>query len=244
MTTVSQKDMQANFKIENIKNFVDKFVCHFKIENKNYEIKIANPLPSHFAYSFLLAIAVAKAAGVAITDAINSLETGFSLPPGRMSVFKGIKDTVLIDSSYNNATLSPMLDLLSFVAEVGKPRRRVGIIGDMRELGTMSKVVHEKVAEKILTTLDLVILIGPLSQQYILPILQKQNFPVYSFLNFTGAKSTILEQIKLKDMILIKGSQNTLFLERVVEMLLANPKDKNKLCRRGEYWDKIREKNL
>jgi len=130
---------------------------------KTTKLKIANPLPAHFGYSFLLTIAVAKAAGVSVTDSINSLENGFSLPPGRMSVFKGIKNTVLIDSSYNNATLVPMLDLLSFVAEVGKPRRRVGIIGDMRELGTMSKLVHEKVAEKILETLDLVILIGPLA---------------------------------------------------------------------------------
>ncbi|MGA2911320.1 MAG: Mur ligase family protein [Candidatus Levyibacteriota bacterium] len=242
--TIAKISQQADFKIENVKNFVDKFVLRFKNEGKNYEIQITNPLPEHFAYSFLLAIAVAKIAGVSIPDSIKSLENGFSLPPGRMSVFKGIKETVLIDSSYNNATLGPILDLLSFVADVGRQRRRLGIIGDMRELGTMSKLVHEKVAEKILDTLDLAILIGPLSQQYILPILKKHDFPVYSFPNFTSAKSTILEQIKLKDMILIKGSQNTLFLERVVQMLLANPRDKNKLCRRGEYWDKIRDKNL
>jgi len=244
ITTVSQKDSTADLKIESIKNFVDKFVLHFKNENKNYEIKISNPLPEHFAYSFLLAIAVAKSAGVSVADSIKSLENSFSLPPGRMSVFKGLKDTILIDSSYNNATLVPMLDLLSFVADVGKQRRRVGIIGDMRELGTMSKLVHEKVAEQILDTLDLVILIGPLSQQYILPILKTHDFPVYSFLNFTSAKATILEQVKPKDMILVKGSQNTLFLERAVEMLLEHPQDKDKLCRRGEYWDKIREKTL
>lgn len=242
--TISQNDSKADFKIETIKNFVDKFQLNFKAEGKRYEIKIANPLPTHFAYSFMLAIAVAKAAGISITDSIRCLENGFSLPPGRMSVFKGIKNTVLIDSSYNNATLVPMLDLLSFVSEVGKQRRRLGIIGDMRELGTMSKLVHEKVAESILNSLDVAILIGPLSQQYILPILKKNNFPAYSFLTFTAAKSTILEQIKPKDMILIKGSQNTLFLERAVEMLLENAVDKNKLCRRGEYWDKIREKSL
>ena len=161
-----------------------------------------------------------------------------------MSVFKGIKDTVLIDSSYNNATLTPILDLLEFVKDIGKQRRRIGIVGDMRELGTMSKSLHEEVARKILETLDVVILIGPLSQQYILPILKKNDFPVYSFLNFTSSKSTILEITKPKNMILVKGSQNTLFLERAVEMLLENPKDREKLCRRGDYWDKIREKTL
>jgi UDP-N-acetylmuramoyl-tripeptide--D-alanyl-D-alanine ligase len=161
-----------------------------------------------------------------------------------MSVFKGIKDTVIIDSSYNNATLTPILDLLSFVQEIGKQRRRIGIIGDMRELGTMSKALHEEVAKKILKTLDIAILIGPLSQQYILPVLKKNNFPAFSFLNFTSSKSTILEVIKPKDVILIKGSQNTLFLERAVELLLKNKEDAQKLCRRGEYWEKIRQKTL
>ncbi len=242
--TVSRKDSNANFQIKSVKNFVDKFLLQFNYESKDYKINIKNPLPEHFAYSFLLAIAVAKVAGVEIYDSITYLEAGFSLPPGRMSVFKGIKNTVIIDSSYNNATLSPMLDLLSFVADIGKQRRRVGIIGDMRELGTMSQAIHEQVAEKILKTLDMVILIGPLTEQYILPILEKNEFPVYSFPNFTSAKPKIFEQIKPKDMILIKSSQNTLFLERAVEMLLENPKDSDLLCRRGEYWDKIREKTL
>ena len=114
----------------------------------------------------------------------------------------------------------------------------------MRELGTMSKTLHEEVAKKILQTLNVAILIGPLSQKYIMPVLRKNGFSYYSFLNFTSAKKTILEIIKPKDMILVKGSQNTLFLERAVEVLLENQKDKEKLCRRGEHWDRIREKTL
>lgn len=240
--TVSGKNKNADFYIENIKNFVNEFILGFKFKNKNYTLKIENPLPEHFAYSFILSIAIASACHIEIQDAIKALEEGFFLPPGRMSVFNGIKNTVIIDSSYNNATLTPILDLLSFVKEIGKQRRRIGIIGDMRELGTMSKALHEEVARKILETLDIVILIGPLSAEYIAPVLKKNDFLYYSFQNFTLAKKTILELIKPKDMILIKGSQNTLFLERVVQMLLENPKDRDKLCRRGEHWEKIREK--
>lgn len=242
--SISKNNKNADFCIENLKNFVDEFLLQFRHQNKRYRLKIQNPLPEHFAYSFLLAIAVAKACGVGVEDSVHALENDFSLPAGRMSVFKGIKNSVIIDSSYNNATLTPMLDLLFFIKDIGKQRRRVGIIGDMRELGTMGKTMHEEVARKILETLDLAILIGPLSQQYIAPVLKKNDFPFYSFLNFTSAKSTILENIKPKDMILVKGSQNTLFLERAVELLLDNQEDKGKLCRRGEYWDKVREKTL
>ena len=242
--TVSKKDRKSDFFIESIKNYVDKFVMHFSFEDKNFEFTLDNPLPEHFAYSFVLSIAVAKASGVEIGDAIEALEKNFSVPAGRMSVFKGIKDTFLIDSSYNNATLSPILDLLSFIKDIGKQRRRIGIIGDMRELGTMSKTLHEEVAKKILETLDVAILIGPLSQLYIAPVLKKAHFDYYSFPNFTSSKQTIMDIIKPKDVILVKGSQNTLFLERAVEMLLSDNKDKDKLCRRGEYWDRIREKTL
>ena len=242
--TVSKENKKADFYIENIKNFVDEFLLQFNYEGKKYELKIENPLPEHFAYSYLLAIATAKAYGIDVESSIKYLESDFYLPPGRMSVFKGVKNTVIIDSSYNNATLTPMLDLLSFVCDIGKQRRRIGIIGDMRELGTMSKTLHEEVAKKILQTLNVAILIGPLSQKYIMPVLRKNDFSYYSFLNFTSAKKTILEIIKPKDMILVKGSQNTLFLERAVEVLLENQKDKEKLCRRGEHWDRIREKTL
>jgi UDP-N-acetylmuramoyl-tripeptide--D-alanyl-D-alanine ligase len=242
--TVSRKNKSSDFYIENVKNFVDQFVVQFTFKNKKYTLKIPNPLPVHFAYSFILSIAIAEVCQIPIEESIKSLQNNFLLPPGRMSVFKGIKNTVIFDSSYNNATLTPILDLLSFIKEIGKQRRRIGIIGDMRELGTMSKALHEEVANKILETLDIAILIGPLSSQYIVPVLKRKDFKYYSFQNFTSSKKTILEIIKPKDMILVKGSQNTLFLERAVEMLLNNNSDIKKLCRRGDHWDRIREKTL
>lgn len=242
--TVSSKNKSSDFYIENVKNFVDEFVVKFIFNNKKYTLKIPNPLPLHFAYSFILSIAIAKSFQIPIEESIKTLQNDFFLPPGRMGVFKGIKNTILIDSSYNNATLTPILDLLSFVKDIGKQRRRIGIIGDMRELGTMGKALHEEVAKKILETLDIAILVGPLSSQYIVPVLKRNDFNYYSFPNFTSSKKTILEVIKPKDMILIKGSQNTLFLERVVEMLLNDSRDVRKLCRRGDHWDRIRKKTL
>src|SRR3989344_4156637 len=242
--TVSAQKHNSDFYIEKIQNFVNRFETTFKFQEKKYKVVIKNPLPAHFAYSFVLAIAASSTKIPDIQQSINALERNFMLPAGRMSVFQGIKDTIIFDSSYNNATLSPILDLLDFVKEIGGQRRRTGIIGDMRELGTMSKALHEEVARKILKTLDQVILIGPLTQKFMEPILKKDNFPVYSFVNFTDAKTVILEEVKPKDLILIKGSQNTLFLERAVELLLKDKQDIQYLCRRGAFWDNIRSKTL
>ena len=201
------------------------------------------PLPRHFAYEFLFAIAVSKKLGIAIDTSISLLEKHFTLPPGRLSIFDGIKNIKIIDSSYNNATLTPILDVLDLLATIPKTHRTVVVLGDMRELGSMSKLIHEKVAQKLLESADMAILIGPLMEKFVAPILKSNDYPFYSFKTFTEAKSTILELIKPHDVVLVKGSQNTLYLERVVEMLLLHPEDTARLCRRGKFWDDQRQKS-
>lgn len=189
-----------------------------------------------------MALAIAKRLDIDLSSAIATLEKDFSLPPSRSSVFEGIKHTTIIDSSYNNATLPPIMDMLELLNDVSGRRRKVAIIGDMRELGSMSKLNHEIVAKKIAETVDVAILIGPMMQAYAAPILAKKKFSFQSYVTFTEAKDHIVETLKERDLILVKASQNTLFLERVVEMLLASKKDVEKLCRRGYFWDEQRKK--
>lgn len=242
--SISLYDKSATFFASHIMIDISQFAMEFIYNDKEYILKLSHPLPHHFAYEFLFAIAVGVSEGVQIEHAISLIEKNFSLPPGRMTIFEGIKNTTLIDSSYNNATLSPMLDMLDFLARLGRHRRKVVIVGDMRELGSQSKENHEVVAEKIIREADVAILIGPLLQNYALPILKNKKFPVQSFFTYSAAKQTILDGIQENDIILIKSSQNTLFLERVVEMLLSHKEDISKLCRRGEFWDKKRAQTL
>ncbi len=242
--SVSLSNSKADFFAQDIETTISSFKVNFYHEGKMYAIKLNTPLPNHYAYSFLLAIAVATKLGFSEEEAVKALEKNFSLPPGRMSVFTGIKETTIIDSSYNNATLSPLLDILEMLKKIAGKRRKVAILGDMRELGSVSQKQHEIIAKKILETSDLAILIGPEMQKFVAPILKDNNFLFYAFPNFTKAQNKILRIIKSQDLILVKSSQNTLFLERVVEMLLKNSKDREKLCRRGEFWDKKREQSL
>lgn len=238
--TVSADNKSADYFIEKIDVNLRGFRVSFISEEGRYEIKISTPLPNHYAYSLVMAIAVCKSLGFEIRDSIKVLEKKFSLPPGRLSIFKGKKNTIIIDSSYNNATLSPVIDILDLLKRIAGRRRKVAILGDMRELGIVSGMHHEKVAKKLLETTDLVFLVGPLTRKFISPILQKNNHKFYSFNTFSESRSLINQKIEKNDILLVKSSQNTLFLERVVEMLLKNPKDKKKLTRRGKFWDKIR----
>lgn len=240
--TISIKDKKADFYIYNYEVSLSSCSFFFINGNKKYVISISRPLPSHYGYSMLMAVAVARRAGVSVDESIKLLENNFSLPAGRVGVFEGIKQTTLIDSSYNNATLTPIIDLLSMLKKIAGKRRKVVIIGDMRELGSMSQQIHQDVARQICNTCNFAVLIGPMMKQYVLPIFLNQKFPCVSFGNVSEALPGLEDLIKNEDIILIKGSQNTLFLERVVEILLKNSKDKEKLCRRGRFWDDKRAK--
>lgn len=242
--TVSSKDKNSDFFIEKAETNLSGFNVEFYSSEKIYKLKIKNPLPLHYANSFVLAIATVSSFGIGIDQSIKILQEKFTLPPGRMSILKGIKESIIIDSSYNNATLMPILDILDLLKKVSVRRRKVAIIGDMRELGIVSREYHEKVANKLLETSDFVIIIGPMMQSFAAPVLKKNNHNFLSFKTFSDARETILSSIEKNDIILVKGSQNTLFLERVVEMLLKDKKDIVKLCRRGKYWDKIRSNTL
>lgn len=237
--TVSLRE-KADLYGKEVKNTLEHFSMDVIYRGKTYPLIIPQPLPFHFAYEFLFAIAVGISLDVPIDVCIHSLVSQFSLPPGRLSFFKGIKNTTIIDSTYNNATLPPILDILDFVKEISGKKRKVAIIGDMRELGEESKYAHEELAKKIAKTVDYAILIGPQLEKYAVPSLKKTKLSFQSFPTVRDGKDTILQAIQTGDVILVKGSQNTLFLERVVQMLLLDKKDTNKLTRRGEFWDKKR----
>ena len=159
-------------------------------------------------------------------------QVDFKLPPGRMSLIEGIKNSLIIDSSYN-ASRESILKALGVLAGY-KGRRKIAVLGDMRELGDLAKQEHEAVAEAASKIADVIVTVGPLTKQYL--------GEKYSFMSSREAGRFIKDKlIQEGDVILVKGSQNTVFLEVVVEMLMQHPEQANELlCRRGKYWDKIR----
>lgn len=237
--TVSASDKGADFYISRIQNSENEFKVNFTFLKETYELNIKQPLPRYFAHEFIFAIAIAFSNEINIKDSINFIEKNFSLPPGRFTRFKGIKDTTIFDSSYNSS-LEAAVGALETISEIGKSKRKVGILGDMRELGSLSRIQHELLAKEILKNLDFVVLIGPLMNEFVVPVLEKEKFSFKAFNSFKEAKDNVLSLVKSRDLILVKGSQNTLFLERVVEKLLFNSKDSEKLARRGRYWDRVR----
>jgi UDP-N-acetylmuramoyl-tripeptide--D-alanyl-D-alanine ligase len=158
----------------------------------------------------------------------------FTLPPGRSSLFSGIKNTTIIDSSYN-ATPASMEAALNMY-KLFPVKNKWAIISDMVDLGKEEEIEHIKLAELIDSCkLDKVILMGPRVIKYTLPKLQG---PTESFLTPREVLDFLNKNINGGEVLFFKGAR---FLEGIIEHLLNNKDDVNKLCRREKVWEDRRK---
>lgn len=71
------------------------------VSNLNLDLNPNYFLTADYGYTLAAAIAVGKALGFNQTTSIQQLVSSLQLPPGRGSIFSGINNSLLLDSSYN-----------------------------------------------------------------------------------------------------------------------------------------------
>lgn len=211
-------------------------------QNKNFisikPIKVDIPdfiLPSIYDISIGAAIAIASALKIDSSAAINNLKNNFHLPPSRSSILKGINSSTIIDSSYNSSPLATF-EMLSFLASYPSPK--IAVLGDMRELGNASELSHQNLYKDALNSADIIISVGPETSRFFGPKTKK-------FMYWWQAADYLKNNLPKNSTILIKGSQNTIFLEELVKELISTNKLKHYLsnqliCRQSKYWLKTK----
>lgn len=226
----------ADLKLDQHQVSLDGTEFSFNYGGQKHVIKIKNELVFKEAFgSFAAAILVAEHLGLKVEQVVEELSNNYKVLAGRGRVFAGINDSIIIDSSYNSS-LTPTSASLRMLKEVaGRKKRTIALLGDMRELGEKAQADHEALEKVALNNADVIITVGPLTKQYF------SDAVVIKFDNAYQAADYIEKIIKKDDLILVKGSQNTIFLEIVVERLLQDKSNKKLLCRRGEYWQKQRQ---
>ena len=244
-----EADQPGQIKIGEIKHFFKgKKIIHpnevatrftFNYQTKKCLVELPLLVPDYYSSTLAAALSVGLEFGISIDESGGALAKSFKLPASRMGLFSGINNSLLIDSSYNASRIATIgaLELLAKVP--AKPK--VVVLGDMRELGEIAREEHGAVAKEILKVADEVILVGPLTQEYVFPMVSPK-LPTQWFVNSWQATEYLKLHLKSGSVVLIKGSQNTIFTEIVVEKLLKNPEDAKKLCRRGAFWDRQRQK--
>lgn len=206
-----------------------------------HRLRLAGTVGRPQAYAVAAALAVCAALDQDIPTAIQRLEERFHGMPGRMRLLEGIKHTWLIDDSYNSsplAVLSAIRDLASFPITEGA--RRIIALGDMRELGSLAEVSHEEEGKAVAQAgIDMLVVCGTLAHVVARAAREAgmSEDRIFTFNNSSEVGLFIQERLKQGDVVLAKGSQNTVRMERVVKELMAHPdKASQLLVRQSPDW--------
>lgn len=228
-----------------------KFSYNIKALRSNISIEFALPgmlLPPASKESFAAVTLAARALGLKNYQIKESLEKNFSIPRGRSSLFEGIKGSIIIDSSYNSSksTVLSFLEMLKILKE--RTQKPVFfLMGDMRELGGKAQAEHEEVARKLVKIVDFLYCVGPLTQEFVMPTVKEFEGKKGLLKSAEWYKNAIQAGLHLKEellkdsIVLVKGSQNTIFLEEAVKFILQNQSDVKNLARQEDYWMKYKQ---
>lgn len=197
-----------------------------------YVIHINNALGKQHMYPVLAAFAVGVSQKISpeiIGAALNKHET----PKGRMKLIPGIKDTLIIDDSYNSSPIA-VQEALRVLEKVKAPFRKIAVLGDMLELGDYSIQEHKKSGELAAEVANILVTVGIRSRgtaDAALNILDESD--VLQFEDSREAGKYLEGVIREGDIILVKGSQRQR-MERIIEELMRHPDQKEKLLVRQE----------
>lgn len=190
-------------------------------------------------YSAVAASAVWHEIGLEPKGLVSAL--GAITPvPGRMQLLQGIKGSTIIDDSYNASpeAVTAALDTLYKLPASHK----IALLGNMNELGSYSKDAHVFVGEYCNPKeIDELITIGPDANAYLADTAQKQGCRVSSFDSPYAAGEYLRSVVQKDSLILVKGSQNRVFVEEAIKSILENANDASKLVRQSDDWTAIKQ---
>ena len=179
------------------------------------EISARLPLPGrHLLTSALAALGAAVELGVPLDEAAVALET-VEPPPHRMNI-RRTEGLTVIDDSYNasEAAVHAALALLR-----DAPGRRIAVLGDMLELGTLSAEAHESVGRDVAKSADVLVAVGELAAM-IAHAAGEAGLPqVHRAADAADALVRVQQILAPGDVVLVKGSR-ALALDRLADALV------------------------
>ena len=206
-----------------------------------YRVKLSGTVGRPQGFAVAAALAVCATLDLDVRGAIQRLEANFHGMPGRMRLLEGIKHTWLIDDSYNSsplAVLSAIRDLAAF--PIQGDAHRVIALGDMRELGQLAEEAHAEEGEAVAEAgIDMLAVCGTLAHVVARAAAEAGMSQEKIFVFNTSSEVGLFLQDRIKpgDVVLSKGSQNTVRMERVVKELMAHPdKASELLVRQSSDW--------
>ncbi len=208
------------------------------------ELVLDNCLGRTSVSACLAALAVAKYFKIELNDAVARLNKGVKPMPGRLNPLAGIKQTLIIDDTYNAApaSVAAALEVLhGFVPRhdlSSKGNRRIAVLGKMAELGNLSMSEHEAVGKQVAEVANIFIAVGEEMKAAVAAakMAGMKCGDVVWFATPTEAGRWLDANIETGDIVLVKGSQSAR-MEKAVRDVLAEPlRSSELLVRQERYW--------
>ncbi len=200
------------------------------------DIKIIGSLGLHTAYTAAAACAVGGLLDIPLHTAGDAY-TEHTSAPGRMRLIKGIKDSTIIDDTYNASPLAATegIDTLAGVTEA---TRRIAVVGDMLELGRYSVKEHEKLGAHLALKVDALMTVGVRAKHVAQSAVEggMKETRILEVSDSEEGAEVLRGLIKAGDVIYVKGSQG-MRMERIVKAIMKEPERAGELLvRQDSMW--------
>jgi UDP-N-acetylmuramoyl-tripeptide--D-alanyl-D-alanine ligase len=229
------------FRFEDSKEAENLMGLSFDLSHDNKKVKIImdSVIGFNSVYAALCGASVGIAYKISLSDIALSLKK-YKAPRGRMNLIKGIKNSIIIDDTYNSSPQSTLsaIDIVKKIP-IDKDSRSFAVLGDMLELGAYSEEGHKEVGEYVFKSgFDKLITVGEKARDICRGAKRvgMKRDDIFNFKNSEEAKKFIQDRIKEGDLLLIKGSQGVR-MEKIVKEIMTNPQGaKYLLVRQEEEW--------
>jgi UDP-N-acetylmuramoyl-tripeptide--D-alanyl-D-alanine ligase len=192
-----------------------RFRLHFKRETLHLRVPL---IGRHSVHTVLRAAAVGLVEGLAWQEIIAGLQWGRSQL--RLVAVRTHTGAFILDDSYN-ASPESTLAALNLLGELDG--KKIGVLGEMLELGQYERVGHEMVGVRAAEVCSELITIGEKGKM-IAEAARRGGLPARKIFSFEETNQVIeflQSHLKEGDIVLIKGSHG-LRMDRIVSALEAN----------------------
>ncbi len=208
-----------------------------RVDTTTIPVEVVGALGTHALLPALAGAAVGHALHKSPAAIAEGLQH-YKAPPGRMHLVEGIKNTLVIDDTYNAspAACAAALDTIATLPTQGG--RKIAVMGDMLELGRYSVDEHRKIGALAAKTVDVLITVGLRARDIAQGALGNgmSESLIFQYEDSKRAGLELQNMLGEGDIVLVKGSQS-MRMERVVSEIMKEPeRAKEELVRQDQEW--------
>jgi UDP-N-acetylmuramoyl-tripeptide--D-alanyl-D-alanine ligase len=198
--------------------FLDEHGQHVVLSDADGPVPLVLPhvRQRHHLYAVMAAWAVGRGMGLPRASMAEQVRS-FSPLAGRGRTVDGINDTLVVDDCHNASPAAAVAAIQS-LALLGAGRRKVVVLGDMKELGAETEVAHYEVGREAAHIADLLVAVGECGETVSAGFSSASDAPVRRYADVAACVDGIEHWLRSGDAILVKGS-HSMNLGRLVRRL-------------------------